>query len=136
MRALVFVTDVPQSGIISQLIVHFNASGTGYVIDNGLGNTPAEFVLLDQFTGSSSGPIEIAFEDVQRYWVFQTVTLQDDFSVCTILQKNGRYRNKNPDLQNYLLGDPIPWTEFSFTCRMDSIVLSLLSAQKRTWFIE
>jgi len=83
MSALIVVARIPQTGIVSQLMINSNASGTRKILDHGLWNTSAKFVLSNELARLPGSPIKIVLEYVQCYRVFERLPFQDDFPVGT-----------------------------------------------------
>jgi hypothetical protein len=62
--ALIVVTRIPQTGIVSQLMINPDASGTRKILDHGLWNSSAKFVLSNELARLLGSPIKIVLEYV------------------------------------------------------------------------
>jgi len=83
MSALIVVAGIPQTGVVSKLVIDPDASGTREIPHDGLRYSSAKFVLPNELARLLGGPVEIVLEYVQRYRVSERLALQDDFPVGT-----------------------------------------------------
>lgn len=67
MTALVVVTRVSQAGIVPQLMIDSEATGTRKILDDNVRNSPAEFILSNELARLLGDPIKIILENVQRH---------------------------------------------------------------------